>query len=148
MKDPCGFNIKINPSFTIGAQHVLDTVRKSCYLSENLKKILDPVIQRNAYFAHPENIMLTMLVDDHEFIRELGYCRILKARTSKPESDRQFKIPSLNFEATSYEDLVFWANLNVTELPILAKLTEDELREIVANDLKVKLQCHSNSGTV
>lgn len=37
----------------------------------------NPVIQHNGYFAHCENILLAMIVDDRKFVRELGYGRII-----------------------------------------------------------------------
>ena len=34
------------------------------YQMDELKAIVDPVIQRNSYFAHPENLLLSMMTDD------------------------------------------------------------------------------------
>ncbi|KAJ8869463.1 hypothetical protein PR048_028454, partial [Dryococelus australis] len=54
------------------------------YLSDDQLQIVEPIIECNAFFAYPENLLLAMIVDEREHIRELGY-RILKARqyTSK-----------------------------------------------------------------
>ena len=38
------------------------------------------VIQRHSYFAHSENLLLTMLFDERFHIPELGLRRILKSR--------------------------------------------------------------------
>lgn len=46
-------------------------ISASRYLSTELKAIIDPVIQRNSYFAHPENLFLAMLTDPQKHIREL-----------------------------------------------------------------------------
>ena len=60
---------------------MLQTILKTRDLSDTLKAVVDPVIERNAYFAHPENILLCMLGDERKFIRELAMRRILKARS-------------------------------------------------------------------
>ena len=44
---------------------------------------VDPVLQRNGYFAHPKNLLLAMISDERQYIRELGLRRILKARLEK-----------------------------------------------------------------
>jgi len=53
----------------------------SRYLTDELKEIIDPVIQRNGYFGHPENILLSMITDERKQIRDLRMRRILKARS-------------------------------------------------------------------
>jgi len=67
------------------------------YLPKHLLSIVDPVMQRNGQFACPENILLAFLTDErkHICIREIGYGRILKARTEVGLQDdvpRKFKI--------------------------------------------------------
>ena len=76
---PMWFEIKINPSCKNGTNHLWQTIRKSRYLSDELKAVIDPVIQRNAYFGHPENILLCMITDNRKHIRELGMRRVLRA---------------------------------------------------------------------
>ena len=61
------------------------------YLLTDLKEIVNPVIQRNSLFAYPENILLAVITDDTEYVRELELQRILKAcHTSTTRSLRQF----------------------------------------------------------
>ena len=57
-------------------------------MSESLRNQIDRIIQRNAYFAHPENILLCMLTDKRQHIRDFALRSILKARnaTEKGES--------------------------------------------------------------
>ena len=52
----------------------------SRYLTTDIKEIIDPIIQRNGYFAAAENILLSMLCNERKHIRDLGLCRLLKAR--------------------------------------------------------------------
>jgi glutathionyl-hydroquinone reductase len=44
--------------------HMLHLVQLSRQLTEDVKAAFDPVIQRNAYFAHPENLLLEVIADE------------------------------------------------------------------------------------
>ena len=46
-------------------------ITRSRYLAEGLKKVHDTVIQRNAYYAHQENLLIAMITDSKSHIREL-----------------------------------------------------------------------------
>ena len=39
-------------------------IKNTRYQRDDRKAIVDPVIQRNSYFAHPENLLLSMMTDD------------------------------------------------------------------------------------
>lgn len=87
------FEIKMKPSCKDGGRHVFETIKKSRYLKKDLHRVVDPVVQRNGYFAHPENLLLSMLTDARPHIRELGVRRIMKARKeAKPGEVRVFKV--------------------------------------------------------
>ena len=76
-------------------------------------KVVDPVIKRNAFFSHPENLLLAMRTDERPDIRELALRRILKSRRMKRTSSaRSFCVPVLNFEATSYIDMIDWLKIS------------------------------------
>ncbi|KAL4104290.1 hypothetical protein QTP88_019593 [Uroleucon formosanum] len=81
---------------------------------DTYQKIIDPVIQRNAYFGVPENILLSMLVDDRMCIRELAIQKIFNLRLSKATRVRIFKVPLLNFDASDYTELVDWNKCEIT----------------------------------
>ncbi|GBN05932.1 hypothetical protein AVEN_240286-1, partial [Araneus ventricosus] len=70
---PMWFTNKIHHSCKHGSIHVFETIKKSCYLSAELKAVTDPVIQRNGYFGNPEKILIAIITDDRNFIRELGW---------------------------------------------------------------------------
>ena len=61
---PSWFVITMKPSCTEGAKHLFGTVYMSRYLPEEMKVVVHPVKQRNAYFGHPENILLAMITDE------------------------------------------------------------------------------------
>ncbi|PZC78138.1 hypothetical protein B5X24_HaOG202589 [Helicoverpa armigera] len=150
---PTWFQIKINSSCKDGARNLWFLIKSSRYLSEDIKALLDPVIERNAYFAHPENLLLSMLTDDNKHIRELGCRRIIKARGLRQATMmRSFVIPKINFECQNYYDMIDWQNksLVLTEPPLLRNLETDDLKKIVVegNIEKFdfpKFPCHTQS---
>lgn len=117
------------------------------YLSDPLKKVLDPVIQRHAYFAHPENLLLCMIAH----VRELGLRRILKAKNETAKSSMQsFKVPALSFNLTDYINLLNWKNCKVIVPPILSDMSAEQLTALVTGHSPPmrdfdSFPCHSQS---
>lgn len=139
---PTWFDIKTKPSCKYGP----------IYLRDELKNIVLKTIQRNAFFAHPENILLTMLQDEAAHIRELALRRILKAKKElKGKKVREFHLPQLRVEACNYYDLIDWASEKVTEPPLLMKYSETEISSILQdsageNWLQIeKYPCHTQA---
>lgn len=131
---PIWIKIKQKPSCIIGPKHLLNMIKMSRYMSNNELKIIDPVIQRNAYFGHPENVLLTMLFDKRPY-SDLALRMIISARELYPIIQiRTFKIPKLNFSADDYVDLIDWTNVEVTEPPLIRDLTMDDLQKLVNSD--------------
>jgi len=131
---PMWFSIKGKPSCKDGARHLLCSIQLSCYLSVEHKCIVNPIKQRNAYFAHPENLLLSMITDDRQHIRKLAILRILKARSSSRTSAvRQFKVPKLRFDAHEVYDLIDWQNSHITEPPLTTDISEYQLKLFVTS---------------
>lgn len=100
--------------------------------------MIDPVIQRNGFFAHPENILLAMLSDELKHIQELAVRRILKAREQQESQNiRDFSVPKLNFKALDYIDLIerHSSDIHVTAPPLVSGFTNDELKELPGMEL-------------
>lgn len=57
---PLWFRIKASGYISEGPKIVFEAIRSTRYLPEHLRDIIDPVIERNAYFAHPENLILAI----------------------------------------------------------------------------------------
>ena len=79
-------------------------INKSRYLRGDLKDVIDPGIQRNVFYAHPENLLLAVINDERKHIWELGLRRLMRARASKKLQKviRIFEIPTLMFDAANY----------------------------------------------
>ncbi|GBL84233.1 hypothetical protein AVEN_118628-1 [Araneus ventricosus] len=78
---PVWFAIKRYQSVKDGSKHIFKVVQSTRHLPYNIKRIIDPAMKRNTFFCHPENMLLPMVDDERQNIRESGYSRILKART-------------------------------------------------------------------
>ena len=60
---PLWFNIKCKPLCTDGPRHLFRSLQLLKLLPDSIAAVVKPYISRNAYFAHPKNIMLSMLAD-------------------------------------------------------------------------------------
>lgn len=128
---PTWFKIKHNNICTDGAKNLWFLAKSSRYLPQNLKNIIDPVIQRNGFFGHPENILIAMLNDKKKSNHEFAVKQIEKARTNSVTYDdiRIFKLPQLNLDAEDYTKLIDWDNCVITEPPITCNMSIKELKE-------------------
>ena len=61
---------------------IFEIIKFTRLLQEKLVKIIDPMIERNAFFTHPKNLPLWMIVDERKHITELGFRKIIKGRKS------------------------------------------------------------------
>ena len=68
---PVWLSIKCSSSCKDGLRHLWKLVHLSRYLPDNLKAVTDPAIQRNGYFAHPENMLLALITDSSHHMRKL-----------------------------------------------------------------------------
>lgn len=120
------------------------------HFPDNVRAVIDKVIATNAYYAYPENILIAMLTDPREHIRELGLRRILKARNNKPEGIRVFKVPTLKFDAQDYVDLINWSECTITEPPLTMGISDTELANLIKKEdvLPIsfgKFPCHTQA---
>ena len=128
------FDIKVNPSAIKASKHLYRTIEKVLVLSPRVQQIVLPVIQRNGYYAHPENIVLAMVHDKNRGIRVLGLRQVLKARKIEAEHGkgvRLFKIPKMNFDATSYYGLIDLQNILITSPPLLFDVTHGVIKRTI-----------------
>lgn len=129
---PMWFTIKTRPLCIYGAKHLHQTIRLSRYLPDQLKAIIDPVIQRNGFFGHAENILIAMLADESDTVRVLALRRILKAQQATP-CIRTFQLPKFNFDAENYIDLINWIEVTVTEPPLTRFLNQNDILLCIEN---------------
>ena len=66
---PNFFNIKNNSHCQEGAKNFFQVMELSKDLAVGSRETVERVLQDNAYWAHPENIVIAMLGDENETIR-------------------------------------------------------------------------------
>lgn len=146
---PTWFDIKTKSSCKYGPIHVFNMVKRCQYLSDNLKSIALKTIQRNSFLAHPENLLLAMLQDDASYIRELALRRVLKARKeTKGKKVREFRLPELRADASTYYDLIDWKQEKITEPPMTMKYSDTEISNLITSGALMdfeKYPCHTQA---
>ena len=89
--------------------------RVTQFPDKQVRDIARKVLQRNAFFAHPERVITEMLGDENKPVRDIAVDKIMSlgetltaghADTFKEEAVRKFTVPSINENATSYHQLV------------------------------------------
>ena len=87
---PSWFWIKTHPKSIDGPKNLMAMIQFSRKLEKPLQKIVQRVIQRNGYFAHPKAILLAMLADDDDGIRARAVNTILTMRMKTQEQTQVF----------------------------------------------------------
>ena len=129
------FNTSYKSKFTSGAPLLFEMMNLIKTQSEEVQQIAKPVVQNNAYFAHPENVLAAMLADEDEEVRRDAVNKILALRKMKNEPKkskmirgiRVFKVPKLNWDASKYIEIFDWTTTNITEPPVTKSFSEDDL---------------------
>ncbi|CAG9826901.1 unnamed protein product [Diabrotica balteata] len=91
-----------------------------------------------------------MLADSRKKVIELGLRRLLKCRkTANQQEIREFKLPSLNFYAEDYIDMIDRQSTTITE-PLLTKcISNEELEEMILDipaEIEIlKYPCHTQA---
>lgn len=149
---PAWFEIKRHPSVKFGPVHFFKVVHSSRQLPDNVKQIIDPVIQRNAFFCHPENMLISMAVDERIHVRQLAFRRLLKARKQEPKgkSVRTFQPPTINFAASDYIELIDWSQCKLSPPPAMNHVSDESLKQLIVTDVLpefdlMKFPCHTQS---
>lgn len=121
-------------------------------MSDELKEIIHPCLQRGAYYTHSENILIAMLVDSRPHIRELAARRILKIRMNpvKINELHVFQTPALNFNAQSYDEMIDWNCCERFERPVTKHYSNEFFSELMKNPMEQiiyipELHCHSQA---
>lgn len=171
---PSWFQIKFRNKITDGSKHFYNVVeRVTKFPKKNVRDIALKVLQRNAFFAHHENVLLAMLGDGDESVRRLAVNKILSIRgemdpylikndefdseshnLSKTDEElddassskiRRFRIPKINPNAKAYYQL---SSLNVQEMqepPALRDLKNEDIEAIRQNKLMLEHPCHNQA---
>lgn len=148
---PFWFLVKCHPHFYEGPRHFFKLIEMISHLRNDIKTIIQTVVQDNAYFAHKENVLVAMLVDSDKAIRQKAVNLIMSSRQLQLNSIRTFEKPHINFDASDYTEMVDMNDEDGIEPPITKNLSIDQIVEctktpqnIVFNML-YGIPCHTQS---
>ncbi|GBM48126.1 hypothetical protein AVEN_125908-1 [Araneus ventricosus] len=102
---------------------------------DDLRQVVDGVLQRNGFFALEENLLLCMLTDERPHIRLLAYKIILASRKHRTEGEnvlRKFAVPVLNFNVNDYIMIDWNEHKRKRYEQLLTKMLPDTENETIA----------------
>jgi hypothetical protein len=144
---PSWFNIKHHSSCLDGAKNFFYLMKRCYELGPEDWEIVEPVLQNNSYFAHPENIILAGVTDEDECIRKFAREKLIDARLhSSSNGIRVFDKSTLRLDASasSYIDMINWTLAVVTPPPLLSSASIDSLEQL-QTDSSRDILCHSQA---
>lgn len=153
---PMWLRIPLCSHWDNGSRHLfalLDMSRKAaeCCGHSDLLHVTKSTIINNGYFAHSENILLSMITDECEKTREIGYAFILKIRNTRVANGNQIrkfdkpKKEDYNFNASKYYKLLRHDKFEY-EPPFTQLLDQPTLEAYARSNLKLTVppfKCHS-----
>ena len=147
---PSWFQIKHHSLATDGPNNLLFQVKLTAKLPNEDRVFVQPIIQRNAFFAHPENMLLSMLIADNENLRSQAVDIIIKCRNSVSNNNgnalRTFIIPEINFQAIDLMSLINWENITVTEPPLTRDMSLESLYQCKNTPINLPhYPCHTEA---
>ena len=127
------FEWKCEPDMKDAPKHVFKQIQLLNNLPKSTVDVVKPYVK--SWYCHPESLLVAALCDDDENARSFAVDKLLTLRDGAETGDtskRVFKPPPINFDATSYLQLIDWESVPVTESVITASfsiLTLDSFRK-------------------
>jgi hypothetical protein len=94
-------------------------------------------------------MLLAMMSAAERDKRQKAVDIVIKLRTEKPAQSlqiRKFKVPPINFSASSWDELIDWESVTVTEPPLTFHLTNEQIRAVVDTPLIVPAYPNNTQG--
>lgn len=125
---------------------MLEHIKIQRLLSRDIVSITLPVIKRNGYWAHQENVLLAMLADDDEENRKVAIDYIKSIRQQPGPSQhhiREFRAPHIADSCQTLKDLLPPIDQCKFEPPMTRKLSDEELNNFMQHPYHIDIPCHS-----
>ena len=129
--------------------HYYKMIETSRFLPVRQWIVVENVLQRNSYPAHIESIFLDILNDNRQPTRRLAWRRILRAR-EEDIPNHKFETPAIQFQATSYEELIDWQTMPYLEIILTKHISTAQIKAWIlsSTDVDVDIQpfpCHNQA---
>ena len=127
---------QVSKHFSDSPKPVYQSLESTRYLSNHLFNVVDPMIEQNGFFVHPEHLLLVITQDDRKNIREFGIQGIQKARLidARRKTVRLFTSPKTNFSVEEYSEIIIWMHCELPSLPLLAEISNNEIKLHIDSD--------------
>ena len=132
---PMWFHIRSYSTCSSGAKNVMRSLELLRQLPLQLQNFIQPVIQRNAFWCHPEVVLLGMAADQDPHVRERAVQVIMECRQKPREQVRPYVLPKVNFSAGNFTELLDRSAEDITEPPLTMAFSDAEIRDICAAPL-------------
>ena len=131
------FSIRKNKSVKDGSRHFFKTIELTRYLPSDYLEVVNESIRRNAYFAMPENILLSMMTDEDVNVRQEALTKIIDARQLARDGQLSAsKLAVMNFHALHYKDMIDWSSINIIFPPVIRAMSNEELeKKLLSNNV-------------
>ena len=134
------FDIKVKNKLVDGPKHILTTIRIYRTQPKEVQKPIKDVIERGAYNAHSENLLLSLLASEVENERVFAVDKILKLRGPFEYGNKCIRdrvTPQLNFKATSLSNLILWDKNTCYEPIFTCNMNKNTIKSFKNNPMSV-----------
>lgn len=128
------FDIKVKHKLEDAPHHILTQLRILKKQPKRVQDIVTHYIRTGAWYAHPENVLLSLLASSDPSERKFGVDQILKLRGRSALGDmrvRPRKTPRLNISASTLSQLITWNKGEVQEPVFTCSLTKDKIKAFI-----------------
>ena len=128
------FDIKVKHSLVDAPHHILTQIRILKKQPKQVREILTFYVRKGAWYAHHENVLISLLASSDPKDRKFAVNQILKLRGKSEYGDmgvRPRKTPKLNMSATTLTKLISWKSGQVQEPVFTCSLSKEEIRSFI-----------------
>ena len=146
---PCYFYIKCHPKVTDGPSNLLKIFNSiTKFPNRQVREIALKTAQRNAFFAHSENVLLAMLSDTNSVQnRATAVRKIIEVRKNIKDNDkvREFKVPDVIPNAKTIAKMISMRVDDISEPPYTMNMPVYEIEAFIENPLDLAQPCHNQA---
>ena len=145
----CFFDIKVRHLLVDAPYHILTTLRILKTQPKIVQKTVTFYIRKNAWYAHPECLLLSLLSSSDFEDRQFAVDQILQKRDGNEYGDNSVRpriTPKLNLAATSLINLISWNLKEIQEPSFTCSRSTSEIESYRETPfVPPKFSCHTQS---
>ena len=143
------FDIKVRHLIVDAPYHILTSLRILKTQPKEVQDVISFYIRKNAWYAHPECLLLSLLSSSDPQDRQFAVEQILTVRAGKEYGDNSVRpriTPKLNLAATTLTTLISWDPKEVQEPSFTCNRSTAEIRSYLESPfVPPKFSCHTQS---